>query len=43
MYDVELIDGRWWITRDGAIIKMLGSFEDPISPKIIVEEIEKHG
>ncbi len=43
MYDVEYINGKWWITRNGQVIEMLGSFTDPISPKIIAEEIEKHG
>ena len=43
MYDVKYEKGRWWITKDNQIVEMLGSFSDPISPKIIVEEIRKHG
>ena len=40
MYDVEYKKGRWWITKDGKVVEILGSFDDPISPKIIVEAIE---
>lgn len=39
MYEVVLKDGKWWISKDDEIIEMLGSFIDPISPKIIVEEL----
>lgn len=39
MYDVEYKDGRWWITKDGKILEDLGYFSDPISPKVIVREI----
>lgn len=42
-YKVEFLHGRWWITKDGKVIEVLGSFVDPISPKKIVEEIEKNG
>ncbi len=40
MYDVEYIDGEWWITFNGRVLTELGSFIDPLSPKIIIEEIE---
>lgn len=40
MYDV-LFDGeKWWITYKGEILRDLGSFIEPISPKIIIEEIK---
>lgn len=38
--NVEYIDGWWWITKDGEILEELGKFIDPISPKIILEEID---
>ena len=43
MYDVEYKNGGWWIVKDGQVLEELGRFIDPISPKIILEEIEKHG
>lgn len=40
MYDV-LFDGKvYWIIYNGIILNELGSFIDPVSPKIIIEEIE---
>lgn len=39
MYEVVLKDEKWWISKNGKIIEMLGSFEEPVSPKIIVEEL----
>ncbi|MBP5421708.1 MAG: hypothetical protein J6Y78_04600 [Paludibacteraceae bacterium] len=39
MYEVVLKDSEWWISKDGKIVEELGSFIDPISPKIIVEEL----
>lgn len=39
MYNVVLDDGKWWISKDGKICEDLGGFIDPISPKIIVEEL----
>ena len=39
MYDV-IFDGElYWITYNGRILEELGSFIEPISPKIIIEEI----
>ena len=40
MYDVVLKDYKWWITYNGNIVKELGSFDEPVSPKIIIKEIE---
>lgn len=39
MYDVEYRYGYWWIVKDGEVLTELGHFIDPISPKIIVEEM----
>lgn len=39
MYDVIYVDDCFWISKDGNILKELGSFIEPISPKIIIEEI----
>jgi len=39
MYEVVLVDELWWISKDGEILEELGGFIDPVSPKIIVEEI----
>ena len=36
-------DGEFWISKDGKILEELGGFIDPISPKIIIEEIKKNG
>ena len=39
MFEVVLKDGKWWISKNGEILKELGSFIDPISPQIILEAI----
>lgn len=39
MYDV-IYDKGWWICKDGEKVTILGKFEDPITPKIIIKEIE---
>lgn len=39
MYEVVLKDELWWISENGKILEELGSFIDPVSPKIIVEEL----
>ena len=39
MYEVVLKDGKWWISDNGNIIEVVGSFDDPITPEIIVEEM----
>ncbi len=31
---------RFWISKDGKILKELGGFVDPVSPKIIMDMIE---
>lgn len=41
MYKVVLKDEKWWISKDDEIIEDLGSFIDPISPKIIVEDLNE--
>lgn len=38
--EVVYENGEFWISKDGEILKELGGFIDPISPKIIIEEIE---
>lgn len=38
--EVVYEDGMFWISKDGKIIKELGGFIDPISPEIIIKEIE---
>ena len=40
MYKVEFDDGLWWISKDGVILKEIGGFIDPLSPEIIIKEIE---
>ena len=40
MYEVEYMNGEWWITKNGKPIESIGGFSDPISPKIIREMIE---
>ena len=42
MYKVEYDkdDGLFWITYNGVVLKDLGGFIEPISPKIIIEEIK---
>lgn len=40
MYDIIVRDGLFWITYDGKVIEELGGFIEPISPEIIIKEIE---
>lgn len=40
VYEVEYINGKWWILNDGVTIKSIGGFCEPISPEIIKEVIE---
>lgn len=40
MYQVEYDDGYWWILKDGVVLEELGGFIDPVSPEIIIKEIE---
>lgn len=39
MYDIIFDDGLWWITYNGKKLDIDG-FIDPVSPEIIIEEIE---
>lgn len=39
MFEVVCKDGEWWISKDGDICEDLGSFIDPVSPEIIVREL----
>lgn len=40
MYEVKYEDGLFWIIKDGEILRDLGGFIEPISPEIIIKEIE---
>lgn len=40
MYSVIYDNGYWWITKNGEILESLGGFIDPLSPEIIVKELE---
>lgn len=40
MYDIILKDGLFWITYDGNVLEELGGFIEPISPEIIIKEIQ---
>ena len=33
-------DGLWWITKDGKALTDLGGFIEPVTPNIIIKEIE---
>lgn len=41
--EVVYENGEFWISKNGKILRDIGGFIDPISPKIIIEEIEKNG
>ena len=41
VFEVVYKDCKWWISKNDEIIKDLGGFIDPISPKIIVEELNE--
>ncbi|WP_458456489.1 hypothetical protein [Methanobrevibacter sp.] len=40
MYEVILKNGEFWIARNGKVLEVIGSFNDPITPEIIIKEIE---
>ena len=40
MYDVEFDGELYWITYKGERLVDLGSFIEPISPKVIIKEIK---
>lgn len=39
MYDIVYKNELFWITYNGKVVEEFGGFIDPISPKIIIEEI----
>lgn len=41
--EVVYENGEFWISKNGKILEELGGFIDPISPKVIIEEMEKDG
>lgn len=41
--EVVYEDGYFWISKNGEIIREIGGFIDPISPKIIIKEMEENG
>lgn len=40
VYEVVYEEEYWWIARNGVIMRELGSFIEPVSPEIIIKEIE---
>ena len=40
MYDIIYEDELFWIAKDGVILRDLGGFIEPVSPQIIIREIE---
>ena len=40
MYEVVLRDGKYWISYNGNIIEDIGSFDEPVSPSVIIREIK---
>lgn len=40
MYEVVYENEKFWIAYNGRVLEELGSFIEPISPKIIIEEIK---
>lgn len=40
MYDVVYKDEKYWISYNGKIVEDIGSFDEPVSPNIIIKEIE---
>ena len=40
MYEVVYVDGEFWIAKNGERLKELGGFIDPLTPEIIIKEIE---
>ena len=39
-YEVVYKDGTFWIARNGKILEVVGSFIDPLTPEVIIKEIE---
>ena len=40
MYDIVFDGEKYWITYNGKRLEDLGSFIEPISPKVIIQEIK---
>lgn len=40
MYEVVYKYSYWWICKDGELLVELGKFIDPLSPEIIIKEIQ---
>ena len=40
MYDIEFDGELYWITHNGVRLEELGGFIEPLSPEIIIKEIE---
>jgi hypothetical protein len=38
--EVVYEDCKFWISKDGKILRELGGFIDPVSPQVIIEEIK---
>lgn len=36
-------DGLFWVSKDDEIITELGGFIDPVTPEILIKEIEENG
>ena len=41
--EVIYTDGQFWISDNGKILEELGGFIDPITPRILIKEIEENG
>ena len=40
MYEVTFYDGEFWISKNGKRIQELGGFIDPLTPELLIKEIE---
>lgn len=40
MYQVIYKDELFWVSKNGEIIESIGGFIDPVTPEIIIKEIE---
>ena len=45
MYEVkyDMDDGLFWIVKDGRALKDLGGFIEPVTPEIIIKEMNENG
>ena len=39
MYKVVFKDGKYWISYNGNIVEDIDSFDEPVSPSVIIKEI----